>query len=126
MKTNNYKWIDFLSGKNVLKVTNETEFNQFKTFLKECGLLEILGKDTSFSDWQCLAQINNKDKNMFLFEYNNYKGLTWWDNEKEASDWYDKSPLEISDLKEFFDAKNEQKSIESEDKTNEEIDYDYE
>ena len=111
MKTYNYKWIDFLSGTNVLKVTNETQFNQFKDFLNECGLLEILGKDTFYEDWQRLAKINGKDENMFLFEYNNYKGITWWDNEKEAIDWYDKEPLEVSDLDEFFERKTIAKSF---------------
>lgn len=121
MKTYNYKWIDFLSGTNVLKVTNEIQFNQFRDFLNECGLLEILGKDTSYEDWQRLAQINGKDENMFLFEYNNYKGITWWDNEKEAVDWYDKEPLEVSDLAELFERKTMAKSFEND----KEIDLNY-
>jgi len=95
MKTYNYKWIDFLSGTNVLKVTNEIEFNQFKTFLKECGLIEILGKNTSFSDWQSLAQINGKNENMFLFEYNNYKGLSWYDNVEKPTSWYGEAPMTL-------------------------------
>ena len=126
MKTYDYKWIDFLSGTNVLKVTNKTDFKQFKNFLKECGLLGILGKATSYEDRQRLAQINGKNENVFLFEYSNYKGITWSDNEKEAIDWYDKEPLEVADLKEFFDTKSEQKLKENESKDDEEIDYDYE
>ena len=102
MKTYNYSWIDFLSGSNVIKVTNEREFNSFKNFLRECGLLEILGKQTEYSDWQRLAIINNKDKDIFLFEYQNYKGLTWSDDIKQSVEWYDKEPINVSELQEFF------------------------
>ena len=115
MKRYGYKWIDFLSGNNVIKVTNEKEFNKFKRFLEGCGLVEILGKDTSYFDWQDNAFLNEKNEYVFLFEYNNYKGLTWWDNENEAKDWYEKEPIEVDDLDEFFN----NKTIKKED----EIDY---
>lgn len=121
MKTCNYDWIKFLSGTNVLKVTNEQEFNEFKNFLNDCGLIEILNNDTEYSDWQHLAKINGKDENIFLFEYNNHKGLTWWDSEKEAKDWYGEPPIKIDAIKEFFDKKI---MIEAE-KNNEEMDYNY-
>lgn len=112
MKTYNYSWIDFLSGSNVIKVTNEREFNSFKNFLRECGLLEILGKQTEYSDWQRLAIINNKDKDIFLFEYQNYKGLTWSDDIKQSVEWYDKEPINVSELQEFL-IKNSRKYYKS-------------
>ncbi len=121
MKTCNYDWIKFLSGNNVLKITNEQEFNEFKTFLNECGLIEILNNDTEYSDWQNLAKINEKDENIFLFEYNNYKGITWWDSAKDAEDWYGEPPIEIDAIKEFFERKNEIKMV----KNNEDIPYDF-
>ena len=121
MKTCNYDWIKFLSGTNVLKVTNEQEFNKFKNFLNDCGLIEILNNDTEYSDWQHLARINGKDENVFLFEYNNHKGLTWWDSVKEAEDWYGEPPIEIDAIKEFFD----RKIIIEVEKNDEEIDYNY-
>lgn len=117
MKTYNYKWIDFLAGRNVLKVTSENEFNIFKNFLKQCGLLGILNNTNTYSEWQQLATINGKNENIFLFEYNNYKGLTWWDNIKEATDWYGESPIEISELQEFWEQKKYEKDNEN--------DYDY-
>lgn len=113
MKTYNYKWIEFLSGRNVIKVTNEQEFNLFKNFLKEYGLVEILNGSNTYSEWQHLANINGKNENVFLFEYNNYKGLTWWDNIKEATDWYGEPPIEISELQESFDTKTIDKPIEN-------------
>lgn len=121
MKTCNYDWIKFLSGTNVLKVTNEQEFNEFKNFLDECGLIEILNNETEYSDWQNLAKINGKDENVFLFEYNNHKGLTWWDSVKEAEDWYGEPPIEIDAIKEFFD----KKTIIKIEKNDDEVDYNY-
>lgn len=111
MKTYNYSWIDFLSGTNVIKVTNEQDFNIFKNFLKECGLLEILNKETEYSDWQKLAVINGRKENLFLFEYHNHKGLTWGDDINAAKEWYDKEPIHVSELQEFLDKKN--KNIET-------------
>lgn len=121
MKTCNYDWIKFLSGTNVLKVTNEQEFNEFKNFLDECGLIEILNNETEYSDWQHLANINGRDENVFLFEYNNHKGLTWWDSVKEAEDWYGEPPIEIDAIKEFFD----KKTIIKIEKNDDEVDYNY-
>ena len=124
MKTYNYSWIEFLSGRNVIKVTNKDEFEVFKKFLKECGLIEILNKESEFSDWQSLAVINNKQSDIFLFEYNNHKGLTWWDNIKEAIEWYGIEPIEISDLQEFFERKDSINEKDISPKSEQEIEYD--
>jgi len=124
LKTCNYSWIEFLSGRNVIKVTNENEFNMFKNFLNECGLVEILNTELTFSDWQRLALINGKQSDIFLFEYNNHKGLTWWDNIKEAIDWYGEKPIEISELQEFFERKNIKNDKEIISKSEQEIEYD--
>jgi len=124
LKTYNYSWIEFLSGRNVIKVTNKDEFQVFKKFLKECGLIEILNKESEFSDWQSLAVINNKQSDIFLFEYNNHKGLTWWDNIKEAIEWYGIEPIEISDLQEFFKRKDSINEKEISPKSEQEIEYD--
>ena len=62
-------WIAFFSGANVIKVTNENEFNIFKKFLDDCGVLDLLKDDLTFKDWQHLAEINNKKTNLFLFEF---------------------------------------------------------
>lgn len=106
MKTCDYKWIDFLSNKNVIKVTNEEEFGKFKSFLAQCGLLDVLNEYTTFHLFQHLAEINNKKTNLFLFEYDNSKGLTWSDDIEKSIKWYGKEPIEIEDLKEFFIKKN--------------------
>lgn len=106
MKTCDYKWIDFLSNRNVIKVTNEEEFGKFKSFLAQCGLLDVLNEYTTFHLFQHLAEINNKKTNLFLFEYDNSKGLTWSDDIEKSIEWYGKEPIEIEDLKEFFIKKN--------------------
>ena len=124
MKTCSYSWIEFLSGRNVIKVTSENEFNMFKNFLNECGLVEILNTELTFSDWQRLALINGKQPDIFLFEYNNHKGLTWWDSIKEAIDWYGEKPIEVSELQEFFERKNIKNDKEIISKSEQEIEYD--
>lgn len=106
MKKYDYKWIDFLSNNNVIKVTNEDEFKTFKSFLAQCGLYDILGEYTTFPLFQHLAKINNKNENLFLFEYDNSKGLTWSDDINKSIEWYGKEPLQIEDLQEFFEKKN--------------------
>lgn len=121
MKTYDYKWIDFLSGNNTIKVTNENEFNKFKEFLNYLGITDILNGTNTFSEFQKLAQINNLDKNVFLFEYVNHKGLTWSDNIQKSINWYDKEPINVSEL-EIFDIKTEEKFS----KKDSEVDYDYE
>lgn len=94
----NFKWIDFLSKNNTLLINNETEFNQFKKFLQHLGLIGILKKDTEYYNWQHLAGINGKPTNYIIFEYDNYKGLTFGYTIKESKNWYEKAPLTIKDL----------------------------
>lgn len=105
MKTYNYKWIDFLSNTNVIKVTNKEEFSKFKSFLCQCGLRDILNDCTTFEAFQHLAEINNKKTDLFLFEYNNAKGLTWGDDIENSIEWYGEQPIEVEDLTEFFEKK---------------------
>lgn len=105
MKTNNYKWIDFLSNGNVIKITSKKEFNTFKSFLCQCGLRDILNDCTTFESFQHLAKINNKKTDLFLFEYDNAKGLTWSDDIENSIEWYGKNPIEVADLQEFFQKK---------------------
>lgn len=112
-KTYDYKWIDFLRNCNVIKVTNEDEFKVFKSFLAQCGLLDILQNATNFTAWQYLAKINNKNTELFLFEYDNSKGLTWSDNIEKAREWYGVEPIEVDELREFFEKKNIDCSIKS-------------
>lgn len=94
----NFKWIDFLSTKNTLLIKNETEFNQFKKFLLHLGMIGILRKDTEYYNWQHLAGINRKPTSYIIFEYDNYKGLTFGYTIEESKKWYEKEPLTIKDL----------------------------
>ena len=104
MNNSKHEWIEFLSGRNVIEVRNEKQFNIFKQFLESIGLADVLLGENTFSDWQVLAKINNKNENIFLFEYNNYKGLTWWDSVADAKEWYDKMPIQTEVLEEFLNS----------------------
>lgn len=118
-------WIAFLSGTNTIKITNENEFNIFKNFLDECGLLDILKDDLTFKDWQHLAEINNRKTDIFLFEFDNYKGLTWSDDLKNSINYYGENPIEVSELEEFLNRKTIEKSNQNYSEKDNENDYDY-
>ncbi|HJJ05578.1 MAG TPA: hypothetical protein OIM45_07060 [Clostridiaceae bacterium] len=83
--------------------------------------LTSLNETNTFSEFQSLVHINNLDENIFLFEHVNHKGLTWNDYIKKSIDWYDKEPIDVSEL-EIFDIKSKEKFS----KKDIEIDYDYE
>ncbi len=93
-----YDWISFLANEKVVEVTNERDFNTFKEFLKQHELTGILNGINEFEDWQNLAVINNKNPNYFLFEYDNYKGITFDDNKEKSVSWYGCEPLKATDL----------------------------
>ena len=79
----------------MIKVTNDKEFDKFKKIFERLNMLGCLHKDTIFQNWQELALINNKRRDLFLFEYQNYKGITWTDDEEKSIKWYEKDPLTI-------------------------------
>lgn len=94
----NYRIIDFLSTRNVVELKTEEEFQGFYEILKRLGMEDILGSYKKFEDWQILATINGKDYHQFYFEYDNSRGLTWYDNEKDPLEWYGVQPLKVNDL----------------------------
>lgn len=93
-----YKWIEFLSHNNTLMVTNEKEFNSFKKFLIKLDIIDILGKNTDYIEWKSLARINGKNPNCILFEYDNYRGLTFGSTIEESKQYYGTEPLVVDDL----------------------------
>ena len=82
----------------MIKVTNDKEFDKFKKIFERLNMLDCLHKDTIFQNWQELALINNKRRDLFLFEYQNYKGITWTDDEEKSIKWYEKDPLTIQEV----------------------------
>lgn len=82
----------------MIKVTNDKEFDKFKKIFERLNMLGCLHKDTIFQNWQEFALINNKRRDLFLFEYQNYKGLTWTDNEEKSIKWYEREPLTIQEV----------------------------
>lgn len=93
-----FKWLDFVSGNNVVEVRNEQDFEIFKLFLDKHSLLGILKDYLEFIDWQKIAAINNKPTDIFLFEYSNFKGITWSSDRDTVIDWYGAEPLSVDDL----------------------------
>ncbi len=106
MGTNNIKWLDFLSGINTIKITNEYEFNRFKKFLDDIGLGKLLNNYRDYYDWQHLSVINNHDPNCILFEYQPGKGMTFGSTIEESKDWHGEEPLTVNDLDSFYKNSN--------------------
>lgn len=97
----NYKFpiVDFLSNNNTVFVSSESEYQTFKNCLAKMGLEGILCGIT-WEEWLTIANLNNPQKSIrqLLFEYNNNKGITFWVSEKESTEWFEVSPLSVSDL----------------------------
>ncbi|MFQ6794794.1 hypothetical protein [Thomasclavelia spiroformis] len=91
-----YKIIDFLSTKNVVEVKNEAEYEKLKSKLLDLGF--DIFEEKNYSEWQNLALINGRNPNVFYFEYDNAKGLTWYDNADEPALWYGVEPLTVDEL----------------------------
>lgn len=60
------------------------------------GLIYL--KKKNYREWQNLALINGRNPNVFYFEYDNAKGLTWYDNADEPALWYGVEPLTVDEL----------------------------
>lgn len=106
MTNRDIKWLDFLSGINTIKITNEYEFNIFKKFLDDIGLGDLLNNYRDYYDWQHLSVINNHDPNCILFEYQPGKGMTFGSTIEESKDWHGKDPLIVNDLDCFYKNSN--------------------
>lgn len=91
-----YKIIDFLSTKNVVEVKNEAEYEKLKSKLLDLGF--DMFEQKTYREWQNLALINGRNPNVFYFEDDNAKGLTWYDNADEPTLWYGVAPLTIDEL----------------------------
>lgn len=91
-----YKIIDFLSTKNVVEVKNEAEYEKLKSKLLDLGF--DIFEEKKYREWQNLALINGRNPNVFYFEYDNAKGLTWYDNADEPALWYGVAPLTVDEL----------------------------
>lgn len=91
-----YKIIDFLSTKNVVEVKNEAEYEKLKSKLLDLGF--DIFEEKKYREWQNLALINGRNPNVFYFEYDNAKGLTWYDNADEPTLWYGVAPLTVDEL----------------------------
>lgn len=95
-------FIDFLSGNAVIKVTNEHDYNHFVKLCEYYRLRTAVfngGKFLLYERWQELAKLNNKNPDLFLFEFS--KGsLTWSDDEERAKSWWgEENVIPIGDLR---------------------------
>ena len=89
-------FLQFITGRNVILVRNRGEFETFLEMLEYHKVTEILGRKPNaktLAYWQDLAVINGKNPNLFCFEYQPGKGLSWYDNTKQPTDGYGIEPI---------------------------------
>ncbi len=91
-------FIKFITGQGAIAVKNERDFRNFIDLLVHHNVLFILndpGKYRHYDEWVYLAIINNKKHDVFCFEYQPGKGLSWYDNVEEPTEWYGEPPMVI-------------------------------
>ena len=97
-KTYNFKFVEFLSTNNTIIINNEEDFKKFKKFLKKINMLGILKGEEDFYYWLRLTRINNCYFGYIIFEYNNYKGLTFGYSIDKSIEWYGLPPIKVEEL----------------------------
>lgn len=92
-------FIEFISGMNAVLVQGKADFDKFIDMLKDHKCEQILGRKWAqamdYAYWQDLADINRKNRDLFLFEYQPGKGLSWSDDIKQVASWYGRDPIEL-------------------------------
>jgi len=91
-------FIKFITGTGSILVTDEKSFDRFIAMLKDHKVTEILpkrGNSSSFSWWQNIAEINGNSGDLFVFEYQPGKGLSWYSDVETPTDWYGEAPMKI-------------------------------
>lgn len=98
-ETLNYhiKFVEFLATNNTIRINDGIEFNKFKAMCENVGL----NVRRSWSEWVELAKRNEntgKFQGYICFEYDNNKGLSFYNDEKKSIDWYLRYPFTIEDF----------------------------
>ena len=98
LKLMNEMFIKFITGPGTIAVKNERDFRHFIELLEYHNVLFIMnnpGKYRNYDEWIHLAIINNKKHDVFCFEYQPGKGMSWYDNVEEPTKWYGEAPMVI-------------------------------
>ena len=92
-------FVEFLSNHNTIVIHNQEELNEFILLLASVGLEIKNKKEHNYNYFVELMRINNQEyKGYVVFEYDNYKGLTFWNDIDESESWYGKKPYALKDL----------------------------
>lgn len=102
----NTEWLNFLSGGNSLLINNEKEFEKFSKFLDYLGLKSFLLNYNTYSEWQHLAKINNRESDYIIFECSPSKGITFGYTKESSLDWYGEEPYNVDIIDNFFENLN--------------------
>ena len=88
-------FLKFIGGLGTILVRDEKDFRRFVEMLNRHNVVDILGnkKYQNYDEWKYLAIINNKNRDVMCFEYQPGKGLSWYDNTKDPSEWYGEAPM---------------------------------
>lgn len=102
-QTYNFKLIDFLATRNTVKIESEDDLEKLRKILTNVGLGNILyGEEfESYHNLRQLAKLNNHskdDKMLICLEYDNARGITFYTNDKEPTEWYGCPPFSVKEL----------------------------
>ena len=92
LRTWNVPMIQFLATDNTIKVTSKEELETVKEKVKAIGL------DLKRIDWDWIKTNERDFKGYICLEYDNYKGCTYYTNEQDSIDWYDKQPITVKEI----------------------------
>lgn len=93
----NGSFSEFIAGNRALQVTKSEEWLKFVAL---CGqhklgssLIKKINREGGYFYLNHLAHLNHHPEDIFLFEYEDGKGMTWDHDIKRSTDWFGKKPL---------------------------------
>ena len=90
LRTYDCPLISFLATQNTVKVTNRAELDQLKELVAEVGLLLKI-------NWDQVCR-NSNFNGYICVEYDNNKGTSYYLDEEDSIEWYEKEPISLDEL----------------------------
>lgn len=90
LRTYNCPIVSFLATQNTIKVKNRGELDQLKEIVAEIGVSlninwDIVKRNADFVGYICV-------------EYDNRKGVSYYLDEEDSTEWYGEPPIEFSEI----------------------------
>ncbi len=89
-------FLKFITGQGTILVRDGKEFCKFLKLLKDHKAEDILGLSAerkTYAFWTHIAIINGRNPKIMCFEYQPGKGISWYNNIKQPTEWYGEAPI---------------------------------